>query len=378
MTLSAIEVRASELHREAIVIDTLGPGGPGTWTEEIVATIGNRARDQVAPGDLVAELYQLQGEAILRGELPQFWSDWERSGVDTVSTTVGAFGTTPFTYGNAIQHLAAWQRKFDSLPNLRKMLCAADIEAAHESGCQGVILNFQNTTAIEDQLDRLDLFYDLGVRVIQLTYNSRNLVGDGCTERRDGGLSHFGVAAVERMNELGILVDLSHCGRQTTLDALEVSNSPCVISHAVCKALVDHDRAKDDEVLRAVRDTESFFGVCTVPSFITTEPTATLDHWLSHFEHAVEIVGQGGVGIGTDWGAGFPDAVVEALNPAMVTEFGFDEEHRFDWAAPVIGFESWSEWPNFTCKLLEAGYAEDEVRGFVGGNFLNLFERVAG
>lgn len=378
MNSPVVEARAADLHRDAIVIDTLGPSGPGTWSEEIVAAVACRARDRIAPGDLVAELYQLQGEALLRGELPQFWSDWARSGVDVVSTTVGAFGATPFSYANAIRHLAAWQRKFDSLPEVRKILRAADIRQAHAEERHGVIMNFQNTTAIEDRLDRLDLFYDLGVRIIQLTYNSRNLVGDGCTERRDGGLSHFGVAVVERMNELGVLVDLSHCGRQTTLDALEISRSPCVVSHAVCRSLVDHERAKDDDVLRALRDNDGFFGVCAVPSFITTEPQATLDHWLSHFEHALEIVGPQRIGIGTDWGADFPDVVVEALNPAMVTEFGFEEKHRFDWAAQVAGFEGWPEWPNFTSKLLERGYSEEEVRGFVGGNFLALFECAVG
>ena len=217
------------------------------------------------------------------------------------------------------------------------------------------------------------------MRVIQLTYNSRNLLGDGCTERVQTGLSRFGVDAVKRMNEVGVLVDTGHCSDATTLDAIEVSERPVAVTHAFSRVVSDHDRGKGDEVIRAIGQSGGYFGVVLVPFFITDDPNATLDHWLAQIDRVVELAGAGHVGIGTDWGEELPKQLMDMLNEEMrLAGFGFREEHRVDWAATVDGYRSWREWPNLTAALLEHGYSDGEVRGFLGANFLRLFRESVG
>lgn len=368
------------LHRDSLVIDTCSQFGPSIYTPQMLARLDELAARNASASAAVLELTEMQLGALAREELPGFWEGWDEAGVDTVSFTIGAFGDQPWSYVNAVRDISQFQQLFDARDDrLVKVLSADDVEDAKASGRKGVILAFQNATHIGDDLDNIDFFHRLGVRVIQLTYNSRNLLGDGCTERVQTGLSQFGVDAVKRMNEVGVLVDTGHCSDATTLDAFEVSESPVAVSHAFCRAVSDHDRGKDDEVLRAVGETGGYFGVVLVPFFITADPDATLDHWLAHIDHAVEIAGAEHVGIGTDWGEELPKQLMDMLNEEMrQAGFGFREEHRVDWAATTEGFRTWREWPNLTAALLGRGYSEDEVRGFLGGNFLRVFRAAVG
>jgi membrane dipeptidase len=191
-------------------------------------------------------------------------------------------------------------------------------------------MNLQNTTYIDDELDKLELFYELGIRIIQLTYNQRSLVGDGCTERNPSGLSYFGLQVVRHMNDIGVLIDVSHCSEPTTLDAIEVSQKPVAVTHSFCKSVFDHDRGKSDEVIRALGETGGYFGVLLVPFFLTNEVDANLKHFMSHLDRVVNLVGPEHVGIGTDWGKEIPPRLVDVLNKEMY-RFGFREEHRADY-----------------------------------------------
>src|SRR5215204_5363054 len=129
------------------------------------------------------------------------------------------------------------------------------------AGKTGVILGTQDAAWIDDELLRLEILYDLGLRVVQLTYNNRNLLGDGCTERQQAGLSNFGIRVVKELNRRGIVVDVSHCGAGVTMDALEASEAPVAITHACCAAVAAHPRAKSDSVLRTLAEREGYFGV---------------------------------------------------------------------------------------------------------------------
>jgi len=293
-----------------------------------------------------------------------------------VSATLGAFGETPFTYENALMDIALWMRKFDSLDWLVKATSLKDIAQAKKEGKRAVILNFQNTTHIGTDLDKLDFFYNLGVRVIQLTYNMRNFVGDGCTERTDARLSNFGVQVVKRMNELGILVDLSHCGHKTTMDAIEISTRPVAFTHAFCRELNEHDRGKTNEELKALAENNGYCGIVVVPFFLAEE-SPSLNHFLAHLEHAIEIMGIDKVGIGTDWGAVYPEPLRIRLNEES-KRIGFRKEHNVDWGATVEGFKDWKDWPNITYGLVSRGYSDNEIKGILGGNFLRIFEEVTG
>jgi membrane dipeptidase len=370
--------RARRLHRESLVVDTMSPFGPDVYTKEMLARL-----DELA--DAGAPLWRVEGEmadmahrARLGDELPGFWEGWDEAGVDIASVTIGAFGEQPFTYDNAIRDLGMFHEAFDRLGDrVLKVGTASDIERAPDEGKRGVILGFQNATHFGDDLAKLELFHRLGVRVVQLTYNSRNLLGDGCTERNPSGLSTFGVEVVRRMNELGILVDVSHCSDATSLDAIEVSERPVAATHATARSVFTHDRGKGDEVIRAIGERGGYFGVAIVPFFLTDSDEVTLDDWLRHVARVVELAGAEHVGIGTDWGQELPSRLNEKLNEEM-RRFGFRAEHRVDWTATVDGYRTWREWPNLTAALVSAGYSDDEIRGFLGGNFRRVFAEAVG
>src|SRR5262249_30540199 len=174
------------------------------------------------------------------------------SGVTIVGPTIGSV-VPDESYESCLMGLSRLAGRISQYAD-RMMLIRnySDIETARRQKKLGVLANFQNSTAIGTDLHKLDLFYGLGVRQIQITFNWRNWVGDGCTERTQAGLSYFGVDVVQKMNELGIIVDVAHTGYQTTLDAIEVSKKPIVFSHTNCKALNDHPRNKSDDQIKAL------------------------------------------------------------------------------------------------------------------------------
>lgn len=368
------------LHRKSIVIDSMVDiGEPGTrvYTPSMLAKLDELADAGIAPELAIDAVAVMTDEALLRGELDAYWEGWDRSGVDAAMVTVGELGEEgPFTYENAIRDLKRWAQKFESIDRFCAVGSAVDAEDAHREHKTGIVLNFQNTTHFGDDLDKLEEFHGLGIRSIQLTYNSRNLVGEGCMETEPRGLTAFGADVVKAMNELGILVDVSHCSHATAFGALEVSERPIAITHGFAKALHDHDRGSSDDLIRAVGE-RGYIGVVMVPFFLTDEPQATLEHFLRHVDHIVGLVGADRVGVATDWTPPLP-ARLQAMLTSAVEQIGFRTKHRVDWGASVDGFGRWQDWPNITRALLAHGYSESEARGIIGGNFLRLFREVVG
>lgn len=176
----------------------------------------------------------------------------------------------------------------------------ADLDRARETGRIGLVYYTQNATPLGDDSARLTDLKALGVRIVQLTYNTRNLLGDGCLERTDSPLSRFGVEVVERMNAMGMLVDASHCGEATTLDAIDVSAKPIAITHSACKALFEHPRNKTDATIRRLAEKGGVIGIFQINPYIGPRERNTLDDYIRHIEHAVRIAGEDHVGIGSD------------------------------------------------------------------------------
>ena len=201
-----------------------------------------------------------------------------------------------------IGNIAGWHGAIANHPqNLLLVRSVSDITEARNSGRLGIILGFQHTEMMGRKLDWLNRFNDLGVRSIQLTYNKRNLMGDGCLEPADAGLSKLGFEAVEQMNAIGIAIDLSHCGKRTTRDGIEASVRPPLITHSGCRALHDNPRSKDDETLRAMADKGGVIGIYFMPFLGDNgSPWATQAMVLDHIDHALKICGEDHVGIGTD------------------------------------------------------------------------------
>jgi membrane dipeptidase len=373
--------RAARLHEEAIIIDTL-QGGPQVAHPDSMKRLEEL---EAAGADILTMVLEIMDprvsineKALLEGSHPGFWEAYDRSGVTVGSYTLGAFGTKgTFSPEQAIHDIAAWTRRFDTLERMHKITCAEDIRRTKAAGDHGTILNFQNATSIGNDVDMVDFFYDLGLRIIQLTYNWRNLLGDGCTERNQDGLSNFGVAVVERMNEIGMVVDVSHSGEPTTLDAVRVSQRPVAVTHSVCKGVYEHVRGKSDQVLEELAANGGYFGVCLVPFFLTADPEPSLDHFIEHIDHAVRVMGAEHVGISSDWDK-LPAPIAKQFGALATRELGFSAEHGVSGTAYVRGLERYAEFPNVTAALVAAGYSDDEVKGIMGGNFLRVFEEVCG
>jgi len=231
-----------------------------------------------------------------RGPLSQKQRDAiAASGITAINVTVSA------DFEGSVRNIALWQGEADRYPNLLSIVRRhSDIAKAKKDKTLGLMLGFQNTDMIDRDISRVDLFYRLGIRIIQLTYNDRNLVGDGCLEAGNAGLSAYGREVVARMNELGIAVDLSHCGTQTTADGIAVSTKPPLITHSGCREVFRHPRSKEDRELKAMADKGGVVGIYFMP-FIGPGPGApTVDMLLRQIDHAIKICGADHVGIGSD------------------------------------------------------------------------------
>ncbi len=232
---------------------------------------------------------------------PEGFDEVERSGLTMIETTLGAPGDPPFGYEQAVQDIASWHGNFNRYPDrVIHVRRSTDILEAKRIGKIAVMIGFQNATHLQHDLSNVEFFYNLGIRQMQLTYNSLNALGAGCTERVDVGLSDFGVEVVRKMNELGMLVDVSHTGVRSTLDAIDVSSTPIVFSHSNCRALCDNPRCKTDEQIKRLASRGGVMAITTVNFFVSKKPRSTLDDYINHIQHVAELVGVDHVGIGTD------------------------------------------------------------------------------
>ena len=311
------------------------------------------------------------------------------SGVTCISPTIGvrkpekAEGTymlRAFPPEAAVEDCAKHARFIAENPAaLVAVLRSGDIRRAKQEGKAAIMLNFQNCP-IGDDLDNLDMFHAMGVRSMQVTYNERNLLGDGSTERTDSGLSDFGIAAVERMNNLGILVDSSHSGYRTTLEAIEFSKKTPIISHSNCRALNDHPRCKSDEQIRALAAKGGVIGLTTVNVMVKRDLPVTMEDYLDHIDHVVKLVGIDHVGFGSDVDmSGWP------TDPEKKDEFlafygkpYFKESYRFRYPLAVDGLNHEHKWKYVTAGLLKRGYTDEQIAKVLGGNWLRVFSEVIG
>jgi membrane dipeptidase len=279
-------------------------------------------------------------------------------------------------FGDVKAEVEAYDRHVAAHPSrLSKAVSAPDLDRAIETGTIGLVYYTQNASPIGDDTGRLQALHDLGVRIVQLTYNTRNLLGDGCLERTNAGLSRFGVDVVARMNELGMLVDLSHCGEATTLDGIAFSKAPASINHAGCKAVHDHPRNKSDQALRALAEKGGVVGIFQINPYLGPKERNNLGDYLAHVDHAVKVAGIDHVGIGSDREhRRIPDTPEEKQKL-------IDELSRL---RPVTA--SSFRWPFFIGELnhprrmetiaeglSRRGYAAAAVDKILGGNFQRLF-----
>lgn len=305
--------------------------------------------------------------------------DWYREGgVTAVAPTVGS------TEGAraVLNRLAAWHRLLRDRQDFLLVRHAHDIETAKRTGRLGIYLHFQGADPIEDNLDLVDLYKSLGVGMIQLTYNVKNHVGDGCEERTDAGLSRFGIKLVQRLNAARVIVDCSHTGLRTSLDAIECSSAPVVLSHSNAASVHATLRNAPNELIDAIAKSDGVIGVVGFPGMVSTSATPTLDQFIAHIHAIVQRVGIDHVALGIDYYPGqsgvASDAEAlrgynEAIQQGIWSAAYPPPPHRYP-----VGIETPKTFQNLTRRLLERGYQESEVRKILGENWLRVMRAVWG
>lgn len=283
------------------------------------------------------------------------------------------------SFAVASRDLATWQARFDKWPDrLTKILKAGDIAPLKGTGRTGVLLGFQNGDIVDADVTNLDKLYAAGTRCIQLTYNARNRIGTGCTEATDSGVTDFGRSVVARMNELGIIVDLSHCGIQTSADGIAISKRPPAFTHTMCRALYDHIRAKSDALLKAISNKGGMTGIATLGYFIGPTPETTFDDYLKHVDHAVKVAGIDHVGLASDYSIRGIEATQTRDTWYVRRLKVFPPEYRVRWPPWIAELDPPRRFRNITHGLSKRGYTTSQIEKLLGGNWIRYFKETIG
>ncbi|MDE0166074.1 MAG: membrane dipeptidase [Bryobacterales bacterium] len=369
-----------ELHANSIVFDAYG-------FAPRAAIDGDAMRKAMEAGASDIELQDMREDmtmtraAVDSAEHAEFLQAWKASGVTCIFQNCGEEGNDPLVL---LKRLARFTCLTDSIQDiLRRAVFPEDVRQAKQNGVgclyfsgNGVPLT-QAWVSVEDELRYVRVFYQLGIRMMHVTYNRRNRLGDGCAEPANGGLSDFGRAAVDELNRVGVIVDVAHSGWQTSLEAAQRSSKPMVASHSTCGALYEHMRSKPDNVIRAIADTGGYIGICCISRFLrhSGDITALLDH----IDHVVKKFGPDHAAIGTDVAYQSRNAARErAKLPAR-------QKGRTRWAAlwPPDNFKTtgrmiqsiaWTNWPLFTVGLVQRGHSDAVIQKIIGQNVLRVLE----
>jgi membrane dipeptidase len=304
---------------------------------------------------------------------PEMVRNAQASGITALNLTIG--GATPQA---VFESMARWERDLERHPGvLMKIRTVADLQVAKQQKKLGLIYGFQDGIAIDTDLSRVALYHTFGLRIVQLTYNVRNMFGDGCLQPENGGLTPLGRQLVEALNSKGIIVDLAHCGMRTTMEAIEHSFTPVAISHSGCRAIADRPRSKPDDILKRMADKGGVVGIYLMP-FLTMQGQPTSDDVVRHIEHAVNVCGEDHVGIGSDL----------SITPHLVDAEYMRVHRTFVEGRIKAGIAAPGEDPEVPMfvtdlntprrmeliaeKLLARGHSEARVEKIIGQNFVRL------
>jgi membrane dipeptidase len=374
----AQEERACRLHRESIIFDFVSQhaGGnifahyPAALQSEFWATMASQGRGMDA---LTVAMYWPY-EMAKQGK-----SDLIREWLVGSGLTCGTYGIDVHDGRDPHQH--HWEStvfRYKNLPWLRYVTKASEIRQAKREGKVAAYAQCQPVSPAPRDLGAFEIAYQKGLRSFMLTYNQMDNIGVGCTERVDAGLSNFGIKVVKYCNDIGMIVDVSHCGHLTTVDACRHSKKPVTANHTAARRLFDHARGKKDDALKAIADTGGVIGVVAAPPFLTRDQHPTIELMLDHIDYIANLIGWRHVALGTDWPLQAPDDVLLATLGEAAKDMGFREEDQLDLTKRLIGFDDIRDLPNITRGLVKRGYDDEQVKGILGENALRVFEEICG
>ena len=293
--------------------------------------------------------------------------------------TAVALGHSPADYDEGIRFFADWNGLLAGYSDwFTRIDDASDFARAKAAKKLGIMITFQNSQHFR-RADDVNTFWGLGQRISQLTYNMNNGIGSGFLEQRDGGLSMFGLSIVERMNQVGMAVDLSHCADQTTMDGIAASKRPVVFTHANCRALAPSlTRLKTDEAIRGMAKTGGVMGVAFIRFMVREQEPVTIEHVLDHVDYAAKLVGVEHVAVGSDLDmVGNPNPIGGGMDPKK--QPNFDRYHFHTDSAgklTITGLDHPKRMFDLTEGLIRRRYSDADITGIIGGNAVRVLTRI--
>ncbi len=373
--------RGLDLHKNSIVFDAYGFSPISAFDGEAILKTIHEGASANELTDLIEEVRMTRHVAD-KELYDEYVEAWQASGVTCVFQNAGEESNDPM---RIIKRLARFTYVTDTLRDvLNRAVLPDDVATAKKEGkhclyftTNGVPLAqlWNNTT---EELGYIRLFSQLGCRMMHMTYNRRNMIGDGCGEPADAGLSDFGRLVVKEMNRTGVICDVAHSGWQTSLDVARLSERPVVSSHSTCYALQKNIRAKPDDVLKAIADSGGYNGICCIPDFLGG--SGDISRLLDHIDYMVEKFGSDHVAIGTDFGYSSVNYVEEnkKVEGAKRRErAGWEKlwpngEYWHDWDEKVKKSIAWTNWPLFTVGLVQRGHSDETIQKIIGGNVMRV------
>lgn len=297
---------------------------------------------------------------------------WRASGLTGIHIAVGMGG--PNVHYETLAFMAGWNGFIASRSEFARIDSVDDFDKAKRAGQVGVILGLQNSEHFRTPND-VAMFHGLGQRVSQLTYNARNMIGNGSTERRDDGISDFGVAVINKMNEVGMAVDVSHCGDRTSFEAFEISKKPVLITHSNVRALAGgHPRCKPDDVIQQVKKYGSVMGVTGVRMFVKADEPTTVEDYLNHIDYVVKLTGPEHVGVGSDIDLDGYDDMPPEQNRRL--RAGYKSSYAFRDKIDIEGIDHPKRMYDVAEGLIRRKYSDDQIKGMLGGNFKRVLGEI--
>ncbi|WP_312366000.1 membrane dipeptidase [Ensifer sp.] len=302
------------------------------------------------------------------------FEEWKRGGIGCVHVTLSIWENARET----LTVIGEWNRLLEKNADLIALATTgADIERIAASGRTAVVYGFQDTSPFEDDIELVEIFHQLGVRVAQLTYNVQNRVASGCWEPDEAGVSKFfGRNVIAEMNRVGMVVDVSHCTERTCFDAIEYSSRPIAVTHANPQEFVGTDielnrRNKSTALIKRLAETGGVIGLSNYPKIMKNGSDCTLDTFLDMVSWTVDLVGADHVGLGTDFYDGWPESQIKWWRAGRWAR---------ESAIPIKGFSKWPSWfqspvdfSNILEGLDQRGFSNDEIAKIAGGNWLEFF-----
>lgn len=318
------------------------------------------------------EFITIDGLNVSNWESENVYRDLRKGNVNVINATVATWEN----YSQTLANISTWYSRFNNRPEISLIKNVNDILESADNNKTGIIMGFQNASPIENNLDYLYIFNELHVKIIQLTYHERNLLGNGCYERSDEGLSNFGIDAIKIMNDIGILIDLSHVGITTTIETIEHSEKPIAITHANPKSYYNVPRNKTDESLKLMASKGGVIGVTAIAPFLKNGNNSTIEDYVDAISYTIDLIGLDHVAIGTDFTQDQPESFWKYIGSQQGTKFPSTFTDTTNPSNYPINFETPDKFPNLINTMKNKGFANNEIAKVLGLNWIRIFQEV--